>query len=135
MNKFLISFLFIACHFIAACGNNEPKNIIKEIRMSISSDTGITYSLFDNNKENPIECMLVMTEDNPSVWQPLAFGAIEGFTYEQGHEYYLRVKKTTFANPPADASDTTYSLIEILMDKLMIEPETPVDKDMTTESD
>lgn len=65
-------------------------------------------------KENPIECMLVKTEGDSEEWQPLGFNSIEGFTYIKGHEYYLSVKRTILANPPADGSDRTYSLIRIL---------------------
>lgn len=136
LNYLVIHFLFIACLFMTACINDdEPKDVVKEIRMEVSSETGITYSLFDDKRERPIECMLVKTQSSLGEWEPLAFGAIEGFTYERGHEYYLRVKKTTLANPPADASNYTYSLVEILMDKLMAEPEISVDKEIATESD
>lgn len=136
LNYLIIHFLFITCLFMTACINDDgPKDVAKEIRMEVSSETGITYSLFDDKREHPIECMLVKTKSSLGEWEPLALGAIGGFTYERGHEYYLRVKKTTLANPPADASDCTYSLIEILMDKLMVEPEIPVDKEITSESD
>ena len=79
--------------------------------------------------------MLVMSEDNPGVWEPLGFGKIEGFTYERGHEYYLSVRRTILANPPADASDRTYSLIRILEDRVVTEPEVPVDEEITSEED
>ena len=85
--------------------------------------------------DTPVECMLVMSEDNPGVWEPLGFGKIEGFTYERGHEYYLSVRRTILANPPADASDRTYSLIRILEDRVVTEPEVPVDEEITSEED
>lgn len=86
-------------------------------------------------KENPIECMLVKTEGDSEEWQPLGFNSIEGFTYIKGHEYYLSVKRTILANPPADGSDRTYSLIRILQDRLVTEPEIPVDEEITSEED
>lgn len=63
------------------------------------------------------------------------FGTIEGFTYERGHEYYLSVRKTILANPPADSPNCTYSLIKILSDKIVTEPEVPIDKDITSIND
>lgn len=40
------------------------------------------------------------------------YNQIEGFTYEPGYEYVLRVKTENIANPPADASSIKYTLIE-----------------------
>ena len=42
---------------------------------------------------------------------------------------YLSVSRTTLANPPADASCYTYSLIKVLSDKLVEETEVPEDKE------
>ena len=135
MNKLIIPLLFITAFLISACSDNEPKDAVKEIKMSISSETGVMYNVFDEQKEHPIECMLVMSEDNPGVWEPLGFNSIEGFTYVRGHEYYLSVKRTILANPPADASDRTYSLIRILQDRVVTEPEIPVDEEIKSEED
>lgn len=136
MNKFTIFLLMFICLFWTACKDDDkPTDIVKEIAMSVSSETGIMYALFDTDKEHPIECMLVKTEDNSKEWQPLAFDAIEGFTYERGHEYELRVKRTILANPPMDAPDRTYSLVSILQDRLVTEPEAPDDKEIQSEED
>lgn len=126
---------FLTMTGLTACSDDEPKDSVKEIRMSVSPETGIMYDLFDYKREYPIECMLVMSEDNPGVWQHLAFNSIEGFTYERGHEYYLSVRRTILANPPADASDRTYSLIRVLEDRLVTEPEVSVDKEIKSEED
>lgn len=136
MNKFTIFLLMFICLFWTACKDaDKPTDIVKEIAMSVSSETGIMYALFDTDREHPIECMLIKTEDNSKEWQPLAFDAIEGFTYERGHEYELRVKRTILANPPMDAPDRTYSLVSILQDRLVTEPEIPDDKEIQSEED
>ena len=127
---------FLTVTGLTACSDDDkPKDAVKEIRMQISPETGVMYDLFDDKREHPIECMLVMSEDNPGVWESLGFDRIEGFTYERGHEYYLSVKRTILANPPADASDRKYSLIRILADRLVTDPEVPVDKDIKSEAD
>ncbi len=136
MNKLIIPFLFIACFFMASClKDDEPKDRVEEIRIVVSAETGITYGWPDDMKEHPIECMLVKMPGDPDRWQPMMFGEIEGFTYERGHEYYLSVRRTTLANPPADASCYTYSLIKVLSDKLVLEPEEPIDKEITSIDD
>ena len=44
----------------------------------------------------------------------LALGRIEGFEYEEGNEYLLKVLKTPIENPAADGHTATYKLIEII---------------------
>lgn len=135
MNKPIIPFLVITTLFVVGCSNDEPKDVLKEIAMSVSSETGQMYYLFDDKKEYPIECMLVMTEDEHEQWMSLGFNRIEGFTYERGHEYELRVKRTILANPPMDDSDRMYLLVRILQDRLVVEPEVPIDKEIKSEAD
>lgn len=135
-HTFLKSILLFLCllSFIG-CKKDEPKDEIQIISMSISEETGITYDLFDTNKEYPIECMLVMEEDAPRVWQPMTFGTIKGFTYEKGHSYELKVKRTRLANPPMDASAYTYELVQILEDRIITEPDKPTDTDKEIHSE
>ncbi len=92
MNKLLILISIATCLILSACGDDDPKDIVRETRMEVSSETGVMYALFDDKQEHPIECMLVKTEESPDQWVPMAFGTIEGFTYERGHEYYLSVR-------------------------------------------
>lgn len=135
-HTFLKSILLFLCllSFIG-CKKDEPKDEMQIISMSISEETGITYDLFDTNKEYPIECMLVMEEDAPRVWQPMTFGTIKGFTYEKGHSYELKVKRTRLANPPMDASAYTYELVQILEDRIITEPDEPTDTDKEIHSE
>ena len=127
---------FLAMTGLTACSeDDEHKDSVKEIRMQVSAETGVMYVWPDDKKEHPIECMLVESEDFPGETLHLGFNEIEGFTYERGHEYYLSVKRTILANPPADASDRTYSLIRILQDRLVTEPEVSVDKEIKSEED
>ena len=127
---------FLAVAGLTACSDDdEPKDSVKEIRMLVSAETGVTYAWGDDMKEYPIECMLVKTEGESEEWKNLGFEQIKGFSYERGHEYYLSVKRTILANPPADASDRTYELIRILEDRLVVDPEIPIDKEIKTEAD
>lgn len=134
MNKFLIPILLICIFLVSGCLDDAPKDVVEEISMSISSETGVMYPLF-GGKEHPIECMLAMSEDYPGEWIHLGFNSIEGFTYERGHEYELRVIRTILANPPMDASDRTYSLKDIIEDRLVAEPEVPIEKEILSEDD
>lgn len=118
MNKLIIPFLFIASLFVAACSDDEPKDQIKNIIMSVSEEPGVMYGLFDDEWKHPIICLRVMDEDFPGEWRNLSMTAIEGFEYEIGHKYTIRVRRTILANPPADASAYTYKLLSIHEDRV-----------------
>lgn len=60
----------------------------------------------------PQKCMLIK-ENKTDDWTFL-YETIEGFIYEEGFEYVLKVKISKIKNPPADASDLKYKLIEII---------------------
>ena len=136
MKLWRIVFMMLAAFFLASCSSDDDdKDTTKEIAMSVSAEPGIMYDLFDDMGEHPIECMRVMTEDEPGQWQNLYFSGIKGFTYERGHEYELRVKRTILANPPQDASNRTYELVRILADKKVEDVAEPVEKVVKSEAD
>lgn len=60
----------------------------------------------------PMQCLRVRTEPG-APWE-LYYGEIEGFAWQQGVEYVLRVREYTVANPPADASRRRWVLVEVL---------------------
>lgn len=69
----------------------------------------------------PMDCLQVKrTEDG--AWE-LWYAPIEGFQHEPGYLYELRVLVTGVPNPPADAPDRRYSLLEIVS-------RTPADTDV-----
>ena len=136
MKIWRLALAMLAAFSLASCSDDDnDKDITKEMNMSISAEPGVMYDLFDSMGEHPIECMRVMTEDEPGRWQNLYFSEIKGFAYERGHEYELRVKRTILANPPQDASNRTYELVRILADKKVEEVAEPVEKEVKTETD
>ena len=60
----------------------------------------------------PQKCLQVKRDPNAE-WE-FFYSTIDGFTYEEGFEYELRVAVVTVANPPADASSLRYELVEIV---------------------
>lgn len=120
--KRIIYYLIVVVMLFAlqSCSNDdEPKDKVEEIRIEVSSETGITYHWDDDKKEYPIECMLVKLPSQPDIWQPMMFGEIEGFRYEKGVEYELSVIRTTLSNPPADGSVYTYRLERIISHRVV----------------
>ena len=136
MKIWRVAFAMLAAFSLASCSSDDDdKDTTKEIIMNVSAEPGVMYDLFDSMGEHPIECMQVMTEDEPGRWQNLYFSEVKGFTYERGHEYVLRVKRTILANPPQDASNRTYELVRILADKKVEDVAEPVEKEVKTEAD
>ncbi|WP_426478981.1 DUF4377 domain-containing protein [Chryseobacterium sp. CBSDS_008] len=58
----------------------------------------------------PMKCLQV--KENASESWTNFYSNIEGFTYEPGYEYVLKVKTEKVDNPPADASSIKYTLVE-----------------------
>lgn len=125
-------FLLLAVFAISSCSSDddEKKDSVKEITIYVSSETGESYGF----NSTPEECMLVKFENPNGEWEHLGLYRIEGFTYVKGHEYELRVKITTLANPPADGYSHKYLLVKIVQDKLVKETETPTNS-VKSESD
>jgi heat shock protein HslJ len=67
----------------------------------------------------PQSCLLVR-EDPSDDWQ-YHYDPIEGFVYEPGFEYELRILETPVENPPADASSIRWSLLEIVSKERSLE--------------
>ena len=126
-------FLLLAVFAISSCSSDddEIKDSVKEITIYVSSETGESYGF----NSTPEECMLVKFDNPNGEWEHLGLYRIEGFTYVKGHEYELRVKMTTLANPPADGYSHRYLLVKIVQDKLVKESETPTDNSVKSESD
>ena len=126
-------FLLLAVFAVSSCSSDddEKKDSVKEITIYVSSETGESYGF----NSTPEECMLVKFDNPNGKWEHLGLYRIKGFTYVKGHEYELRVKMTTLANPPADGYSHKYLLVKIVQDKLVKETETPTDNSVKSESD
>lgn len=126
-------FLLLAVFAVSSCSSDddEKKDSVKEITIYVSSETGESYGF----NSTPEECMFVKFDNPNGEWEHLGLYRIEGFTYVKGHEYELRVKMTTLANPPADGYSHKYLLVKIVQDKLVKETETPTDNSVKSESD
>ena len=126
-------FLLLAVFAVSSCSSDddEKKDSVKEITIYVSSETGESYGF----NSTPEECILVKFDNPNGKWEHLGLYRIEGFTYVKGHEYELRVKMTTLANPPADGYSHKYLLVKIVQDKLVKETETPTNNSVKSESD
>lgn len=95
---------------VTSCNSDTPQDNVENIKMKVSSEIG-TYQPWGS--DHFIDCMLVK-EEGKNEYEALDFLGIAGFDYSKGYEYTLLVKKTTLLNPPADASNIAYELVEVL---------------------
>lgn len=61
------------------------------------------------------ECLLIQRGENidPSAWENF-YSPIQGFEFESGYLYKLKVKEEQLENAPADASSIKYTLVKVL---------------------
>lgn len=62
--------------------------------------------------EGQRECLLVR-DPGDAEWGYF-YGEIEGFTFEPGYQYVLRVARREIASPPADGSSVEYMLVRVV---------------------
>ena len=66
------------------------------------------------------KCLLV--KENPDEEFSLFYDQIEGFDYEEGYEYELRIREEKVQDPPADASAIKWTLVEVVSKTLAAAP-------------
>ncbi len=99
--------LLVASAFTAGCGNLFGSDDgVRETTLFVAPQRVPCVGLV------PQSCLSVREPSQPT-WE-LFYDSIEGFTFEPGFEYELRVRISTVENPPADASSLAYRLIRLV---------------------
>ena len=107
MKTYLLPVFF--CLLILAMGCKKDNNMDKIITMTVASKKVASFTSIA-----PITSLNVKIEGNSQGWFPLTNQEIQGFEYEEGFEYVLKVSQIHVENPPADGSSIGYVLIEVL---------------------
>ena len=103
----LLGFLMVALASSLSFAQ-KAKNLKMYIKPNTVSCTGVA----------PMECMQVKLCNEKQY--NLFYDKIEGFNYEKGYEYKLKVKRTEVANPAADASKYKYQLKRVISKKAVV---------------
>ena len=120
--------IFIAMALSSCINYDEPQNKVETVEALVAPYTQVSGTILSNVL---LEGMSVQIgKEKPGF---IAFGAIEGFTYEPGHEYSLVLQRTTLANPPADGYDCTYKLVKIKSEKDFAESRANIDLYVSSE--
>ncbi len=83
--------------------NNQDKSRIIEV--TINPYKSVTNGAFSK----------VMVLSSPDCWVEY----LNGFDFKWGHQYLLRLKETTLAQPPMDGSSVEFELLKVLSDSLV----------------
>lgn len=110
MNKIFLALAVTMVLLISGCNDKgddmASQNMVKEIE--------VAPVLVDCIGVAPMECLSVR-EVGQTDWQ-LYYDSIEGFDFEPGYNYKLKINQTELdqADVPADASSIRWQLIEVL---------------------
>ncbi len=120
----------VSCAFgVVACSGGKDPNTADTAKVEDAGDAGAAENdradvrtLFVNAERveceggaGPQKCLQTRAKESDP-WE-FFYGGIEGFTFEPGHLYELRVEVSTVAAPPADGSSLRYRLLEIVSKK------------------
>lgn len=101
MKRYILTLLLAAC-VCTACDKDDEYEIRE---WTVASQLGIAHG---PHTLQPV--LLVKTNDDTS-WRAVYQG-IEGFDFEAGYEYRLRIKAEQLPDPPQDGSSIRYTLLE-----------------------
>jgi hypothetical protein len=104
--KLFLKVLFSAVFMLvlAQCTTTADASVENEKTFIVGPETA------DCTGVAPMKCLQVK-ETQSGNWTNF-YSNIEGFTYEPGYEYVLKVKTEKIANPPMDGSSIKYTLIK-----------------------
>ena len=101
----LLSFCTLSCH-----DDNDERDWSEEKLVEVSSEIVPAYVWGVPDK---VEGMLIRTEDD-NQWKAVPLFFIEGFEFEPGYTFTLKVNIVHLANPPQDNYNVRYQLISII---------------------
>lgn len=97
---------------IGGCGGNDGSDVGREDTGVNTMTMYVAHHLVDCVGVGPMKCMLI--RETPDAEWTMFYSQIEGFEYEPGFEYELRVRTEEIPDPPADASSIRYILEEVV---------------------
>jgi len=91
---------------VSGCGSSDSTAQGDTVRMWIGPE------LIDCEGVAPMQCMEVAYSENGET--ELFYDSITGLDYQEGTSYVVDVAVTEVADPPADASSLSYTLVDIV---------------------
>jgi|GEM_PF-879337 len=101
INRIISLIVLLAMAITVAAQDDDSNEVILHVAPYQQDCVGVA----------PMSCLIVRFDDEEDL--TFFYDLIDGFTFEEGFEYTLRVNITEVENPPADASSLNYELVEI----------------------
>lgn len=99
----------LKAHYEAALKELSNQNIASEDQLLMM----INREQVDCMGVGPMKCLQVKYSLDQPEWENF-YSGIQGFEFEEGNHYLLRVKKSMIENPPADTPSIRYELLEVI---------------------
>lgn len=115
MKKIFVYFMIFVIGPFVGCKENE-EDWSEIVTMYVSSEVG-KYVPWGAKDTKPSKGLRVKEEEDDTFHVIGPLSVIEGFVYEEGFEYCLRVEKVHLSRPPMDVANVNYRLVEILWKK------------------
>lgn len=103
----------LATNTFTSCDTDLTEDRSKVINLYVDAELG-EYRPWGHPEDAELLDGLKIKERKDADWEVIPIDGIIGFSYIKGYEYYIEVEKTHLANPPADASNISYTLIRII---------------------
>ncbi|MEW5929386.1 MAG: DUF4377 domain-containing protein [Gemmatimonadota bacterium] len=104
--RFLLTLLAVLLGGATAACSGSPTAAPEEVTLLVAP--------FQRECQGMVAMQCMQVKERPQDdWQNF-YDGIEGFQYELGFSYRLRVLKTPVPNPPADGSSVSWRLLEVL---------------------
>jgi len=115
---FTVSLFFVYTAFFSCLNENEDKDKVKMVEMTIYPETGYAKPVLSSVWS---DCLVYMESDDKQE-QTLTSTITEGFDfeYERGYEYTFKAEKVWMSNPPMDVSSIKYIFVGPLEKKKVI---------------
>jgi hypothetical protein len=108
---------------LAACSRGTAPPVTAAAPVGIEKTFFVAAERKPCTGVGPMECLQVReAADRP--WQYF-YSDIEGFTFEPGFDYELRVREEKVANPPADGSSLRWTLVRVVSKRAVASAQTP----------
>lgn len=101
MKRYILT-LLLAAFACTACDKDDEYEIRE---WTVASQLGIAHG------PHTLQPVLLVKANDDTSWRAL-YGGIEGFEYQPGYEYRLRIKAEQLPDPPQDGSSIRYTLLE-----------------------
>ena len=110
--KYLSSFLVLLLSLctLSCSDDNDERDWSEEKVIEVSSEIVPAYIW---GEPNEVDVMLIKI-DGEIQWKAYPITFIDGFEFEPGYTYTLKVKIIHLANPPQDGYDVQYKLLSLL---------------------